>query len=43
MPHVNDVNPLGIDLVKKAQEKVKFIQDKFLATQSRKKKYVDHR
>lgn len=29
---VVDVKSLGIDLVKKAQEKVRFIQDKLLAT-----------
>ncbi|WMV18977.1 hypothetical protein MTR67_012362 [Solanum verrucosum] len=35
-----DVKPLGIDLVKDAQDKVRRIQAKLLATQSRQKKYA---
>ncbi|KAH0729479.1 hypothetical protein KY290_000601 [Solanum tuberosum] len=36
-----DVKPLGVDLVKKAQDKVRSIQAKLLAAQSRQKKYAD--
>ena len=35
-----DVKPLGVDLVKDAQDKVRSIQAKLLAAQSRQKKYV---
>ncbi|WMV18915.1 hypothetical protein MTR67_012300, partial [Solanum verrucosum] len=38
-----DVKPLGVDLVKDAQDKVRSIQTKLLAAQSRKKKYADHK
>ncbi|WMV33367.1 hypothetical protein MTR67_026752 [Solanum verrucosum] len=38
-----DVKPLGVDLVKDAQEKVRRIQAKRLAAQSRHKKYADHK
>ncbi|KAH0653103.1 hypothetical protein KY290_031391 [Solanum tuberosum] len=38
-----DVKPLGVDLVKDAQDKVRSIQDKLLAAQSRQKKYADHK
>ena len=38
-----DVKPLGVDLVKDSQDKVRSIQAKFLAAQSRQKKYVDHK
>ncbi|WMV57610.1 hypothetical protein MTR67_050995 [Solanum verrucosum] len=38
-----DVKPLGVDLVKDAQDKVMSIQAKLLAAQSRQKKYVDHK
>ncbi|WMV49812.1 hypothetical protein MTR67_043197 [Solanum verrucosum] len=38
-----DVKPLGVDLVKDAQDKVKSIQAKLLAAQSRQKKYTDHK
>ncbi|WMV29456.1 hypothetical protein MTR67_022841 [Solanum verrucosum] len=38
----SDVKPLGVDLVRKVQEKVRSIQTKLLATQNRQKKYVDH-
>lgn len=37
------MKPLGIDLVKNAQDKVRNIQAKLLAAQSRQKKYVDHK
>ncbi|WMV46816.1 hypothetical protein MTR67_040201 [Solanum verrucosum] len=39
----SDVKPLGVDLVKDAQDKVKSIQAKLLAAQSKQKKYVDHK
>ncbi|WMV37153.1 hypothetical protein MTR67_030538 [Solanum verrucosum] len=38
-----DVKPLGVDLVKDAQDKVRNIQAKLLAAQSRKKKYAAHK
>ncbi|WMV30391.1 hypothetical protein MTR67_023776, partial [Solanum verrucosum] len=38
-----DVKPLGVDLVKDGQDKVKSIQAKLLAPQSRYKKYADHK
>ncbi|WMV34363.1 hypothetical protein MTR67_027748 [Solanum verrucosum] len=38
-----NVKPLGVDLVKDAQDKVISIQAKLFATQSRQKKYVDHK
>ncbi|KAH0670765.1 hypothetical protein KY290_026159 [Solanum tuberosum] len=38
-----DVKPLGVDLVKDAQDKVRSIQARLLAAQSRKKKYADHK
>ncbi|WMV41691.1 hypothetical protein MTR67_035076 [Solanum verrucosum] len=38
-----DVKPLGVDLVRDAQDKVKSIQAKLLAAQSRQKKYADHK
>ncbi|KAH0644860.1 hypothetical protein KY284_032744 [Solanum tuberosum] len=38
-----DVKPLGVDLVKDAQDKVRSIQAKLLAAQSRQKKYADHK
>ncbi|KAH0644499.1 hypothetical protein KY284_032383 [Solanum tuberosum] len=38
-----DVKPLGVNLLKDAQDKVMSIQDKLLAAQSRQKKYVDHK
>ncbi|WMV46390.1 hypothetical protein MTR67_039775 [Solanum verrucosum] len=38
-----DVKPLGVDLVKDAQDKVRSIQTKLLASQSRQKKYADHK
>ncbi|WMV30715.1 hypothetical protein MTR67_024100 [Solanum verrucosum] len=38
-----DVKPLGVDLVKDAQDKVRSIQAKLLASQSRQKKYADHK
>ena len=37
------MKPLGIDLVKDAQDKVSSIQIQLLAAQSRQKKYVDHK
>ncbi|WMV57971.1 hypothetical protein MTR67_051356, partial [Solanum verrucosum] len=37
-----DVKPLGVDLVKDAQDKVRSIQTKLLAAQNRQKKYADH-
>ncbi|WMV38359.1 hypothetical protein MTR67_031744 [Solanum verrucosum] len=40
---VGDVKPLGVDLVKDAQDNVRSIQDKLLAAQSRQKKYADHK
>ncbi|KAH0764726.1 hypothetical protein KY285_000597 [Solanum tuberosum] len=36
-----DVKPLGVDLVKKAQDKVRSIQAKLLAAQSQQKNYAD--
>ncbi|WMV31473.1 hypothetical protein MTR67_024858 [Solanum verrucosum] len=39
---VGDVKPLRVDLVKDAQDKVRSIQAKLLAAQSRQKKYADH-
>lgn len=39
----SDVKPLGTDFVRKDQEKIKFIQSKLLATQSRHNEYVDHK
>ncbi|WMV23718.1 hypothetical protein MTR67_017103, partial [Solanum verrucosum] len=38
-----DVKPLGVDLVKDAQDKVMSIQAKLLAAYSRQKKYADHK
>ncbi|WMV41537.1 hypothetical protein MTR67_034922 [Solanum verrucosum] len=38
-----DVKPLGVDLVKDAQEMVKSIQTNLLAAQSKQKKYADHK
>ena len=38
-----DVKPLDVDLVKDAQEKVRGIQTKLLAAESRQKKYADHK
>ncbi|WMV41138.1 hypothetical protein MTR67_034523 [Solanum verrucosum] len=38
-----DGKPLGVKLVKDAQDKVRSIQDKFLAAQSRQKKYADYK
>lgn len=38
-----DVEPFGVDLVKDAQDKVRGIQAKRLATQSRQKKYANHK
>ena len=38
-----DVKPLGVDLVKDAQDKVRSIQTKLLVAQSRQKKYADHK
>ncbi|KAH0678812.1 hypothetical protein KY284_019897 [Solanum tuberosum] len=43
MVEARDVKPLGVELVKDAQDKVRSIQAKLLATQSRRKKYVDHK
>ena len=37
------VEPLGVNLVNDAQDKMRSIQAKLLATQSRQKKYVDHK
>lgn len=36
------MKPLGVDLVKDAQEKVRSIPTKLLAFQSRQKNYEDH-
>ena len=36
------MQPLGVDLVKDAQDNVKSIQAKILIAQSRQKKYTDH-
>ncbi|WMV13720.1 hypothetical protein MTR67_007105 [Solanum verrucosum] len=38
-----DVKPLGVDLVKDSQDKVRSIQAKLLGAQSRQKKYVDRK
>lgn len=38
-----DVKPLGVEVVKDAQDKVTSIQPKFLIAQSIKKKYADHK
>ena len=38
-----DVNPLGFYLMKDAQDKVRSIQAKLQAAQSRQKKYADHK
>ncbi|WMV26604.1 hypothetical protein MTR67_019989 [Solanum verrucosum] len=38
-----DVKPLGVDLVKDAQDKVRSIQAKLLAAHSRQNKYGDHK
>ncbi|WMV33415.1 hypothetical protein MTR67_026800, partial [Solanum verrucosum] len=38
-----DVKPLGVDLVNDAQDKVRSIQSKLLAAQSRQKKYAYHK
>ncbi|KAH0709197.1 hypothetical protein KY284_010624 [Solanum tuberosum] len=38
-----DVKPFGVDLVKDAQDKVRSIQAKLLAAQSRHKKYADRK
>ncbi|WMV19897.1 hypothetical protein MTR67_013282 [Solanum verrucosum] len=38
-----DVKPLGVDLVKDIEDKVRSIQAKLLAAQSRHKKYADHK
>ncbi|KAH0644574.1 hypothetical protein KY284_032458 [Solanum tuberosum] len=38
-----DVKPLGVDLMKYAQDKVRSIQANLLAAQSRQKKYADHK
>ena len=38
-----DLKPLGVDLVKNAQDKVWSIQAKLLATQSQHKEYADHK
>ncbi|WMV51397.1 hypothetical protein MTR67_044782 [Solanum verrucosum] len=38
-----DVKPLGVDLLKDAQNKVRNIQGKLIATQSRHKKYADRK
>ncbi|KAH0654669.1 hypothetical protein KY289_032347 [Solanum tuberosum] len=38
-----NVKPLGFDLVKDAQDKVRSIQTKLLAAQSRQKKYANHK
>ncbi|WMV20173.1 hypothetical protein MTR67_013558 [Solanum verrucosum] len=38
-----DVKPLEVELVKDAQDKVRCIQAKLLAAQSRQKKYADHK
>ncbi|WMV59039.1 hypothetical protein MTR67_052424 [Solanum verrucosum] len=38
-----DVKPLGVDLAKDAQDKVRSIQAKFFAAQSRHEKYTDHK
>lgn len=40
---VGDVKPLGVDLVKEAQEKVRVIQTELLAGQIRHKKYIDRK
>ncbi len=40
---VGNVKPLGIELVKVAQDKVRSIQSKVLAAQIRQKKYADHK
>lgn len=40
---VLDVKPLGGDLVKDAQDKVLGIQSNLLDTQTRQKKYIDHK
>ncbi|WMV13393.1 hypothetical protein MTR67_006778 [Solanum verrucosum] len=40
---VVDVKPLGADLLKDAQDKVRSIQAKLLAAQSRQKKYADRK
>ena len=37
------MKPLGVELVKDAQDKVRSIQAKSLAAQSRQKKYEDHK
>ena len=38
-----DVKPLGVNIEKDAQDKVRGIQAKFLAAQSRQKKYAGHK
>ena len=38
-----DVKPLGVGLVKDAQDKIRFIQAKLLAAQSRQKKYTKNK
>ncbi|WMV24487.1 hypothetical protein MTR67_017872 [Solanum verrucosum] len=38
-----DVKPLRVDLVKDAQDKMRSIQVKLLAAQSRQNKYADHK
>ena len=38
-----EVRPWETDLLKESLEKVKFIQEKFLAAQSRKKEYADRK
>ena len=37
------MKPLGVDLAKDVQDKVRSIQAKLLEAQSRQKKYVDHK
>ena len=40
---VRVVKPLGVDLVKDSQGKVRSIPDKLLEAQSRQKKFLDHK
>ena len=39
----DDLNPLGVDLVKVTQDKVRSIQAKTLSANSRKNDYADHK
>ena len=38
-----EVRPWGTDLLRESLDKVKFIQEKLLATQNRQKEYADRR